>query len=224
MKLLKSIFLIFLVFGYLTSFLSAQTKIPDSAALRKKRASVLEMELKEEHDPLKLKELAMIYSVIAGFDDQEKTTAVKAEKIVQEAVSIYPKDYELMAVHGSLLTMMARYETETARQLHFTKKGFRKMDRAIKQDPDNIGALLQRGNNSMSVPLFLKRTHYAKKDFQHLLELVGDRKGPSFKAMVLFNLGRAHELLQESSQAKACWKEAKSMNAPYWSTQANEKL
>ena len=204
------------------SKIAAQTVIPDTAELRKAR--VHELEQNQANSPAELRELAMIHAVMAGLDNPTLEAATNAVKILEKAEKANPKDFELMSAHGSVLTMMARFQKKTAQQLRYTKKGFRKMDRALKKDPDNIGALLQRANNSLKTPVFLKRTHYAKRDFQRVLELVGDRKGPGFKAMILYQLGDACELMKEDDNAQQQWQKASQLNAGYWSEQALAKL
>ncbi len=202
----------------------AQTAIPDTSEARLARAKGLEKSLEMNSQPGQLRELAMIYAVIAGLDDFKKETVEKAEQYLKPAVKENPGDYELMATHGSVIAMKAAFEKSSIRQMMFVKKGTRKMDRAVKKDPDNVGALLQRGNNSLGMPVFLKRTHIAQKDFQHILELVGDEKGPEFKAMILFNLGQAHSMLKQQKLAMKYWKQSKILGTTHWSELAAEKL
>ncbi len=222
MNILKSGLLAIFICTAITVF--AQTDIPNSAKDRLARVADLEKTFDTSKSPEILREMGMIYSVIAGTDNSEKEIVHKAEKILEKATKANPKDYELMAAHGSVLTMMAQFETKTSKKLRYVKRGTRKLDRALKKDPDNIGALLQRGGNSLGLPTFLMRTHFAKKDYLHVLELVDDKRGPAFKAMVLFNLGRTHELLKEPKKAKEYWQKAKGLNAPPWSKKAAEKL
>lgn len=202
----------------------AQTVIPDTSDARYARVKVLEKSLEINSQPAQLRELAMIYAVIAGLDDFTKETVEKAEQYLKPAVKANPGDYELMATYGSVIAMKAQFEKSSIRQMMYMKRGTRKMDRAVKKDPDNIGALLQRGNNSLRLPVFLKRTHIAQKDFKHILELVGDRKGPEFKAMILFNLGEAHLLLKQQKLAVKYWEQSKLIGATHWSEMAAEKL
>lgn len=208
----------------LSANLIAQTAIPGTAGERLQKAMVLEKTLETEQNPRALRELAMIYAVIAGLDDPEKATTLKAEGLLKKASIRMPGDYELMAAHGSVLTMLARYEKSSARQLHFVKKGFRKMDRAIRKDPDNIGALMQRANNSLAMPPFLKRVHFAQKDFQRVLALTDDKHDKTFKAMVLFKLGQAHKRLNQQNKARASWQQSSLLKAPCWSDQAAREL
>ncbi|NQU64836.1 MAG: hypothetical protein HQ517_11235 [SAR324 cluster bacterium] len=202
----------------------AQTSIPNTPQERETRSRALEKSLEIKTNPAQLRELAMIYAVIAGLDDFKKETVEKAERYLNPAVKENPGDYELMATHGSVLAMKAAFEKSSTRQMMYVKKGTRKMDRALKKDPDNIGALLQRGNNSLGLPIFLKRTHFAQKDFKHILDLVGDQKGSEFKAMVLFNLGRAHAMLKQQKMATNYWMQAKLLGTKQWSIMAAEKL
>lgn len=203
---------------------SAQTAIPDTAEQRKARAIALEQQSDLDNQPAKLRELAMIHAVVAGLDETTPEATKRAVVFLEKAEKANPKDYELMAAYGSVLTMLAKFQKSTAQQFRYTKKGFRRMDRAIKKDPDNIGALLQRANNSLNVPVFLKRAHYARKDLEHVLKLVGDKKGKRFKAMILYQLGLAYELMNENEAAKEHWRTAVGLKAGIWSDKAFSKL
>ncbi len=221
-----SLFLLSLIWLMLfsVSAVNAQTVIPDTLEQRKSRVQDLEQQSDLDAQPAKLRELAMIHAVIAGLDEPTPEATVRAVKILERAEKTNPKDYELMAAHGSVLTMMARFQKKTSQQLRYTKKGFRKMDRALKKDPDNIGALLQRANNSLHMPVFLKRTHYARRDFKHILKLVDDKKDSNFKAMVMFQLGLAYELMDDGEAAKKQWQTAGQLKAGFWSDKALSKL
>lgn len=224
MKFKQAIIVISLISCMVGKTVSAQTPIPDTAADRANRVQILEQSLEVKANPTFQRELAMIYAVIAGLDNFKKKTVDKAENYLKSAVKTDPQDYELMATHGSVLAMKAAFEKSSMRQMMYVKKGTRKMDRAIKKDPDNIGARLQRGNNSLGLPVFLKRTHFAQKDFEHVLSLVGSKKGPEFEAMILFNLGQTHSLLKQHKIAGNYWNRSKALNTAYWSKKAAEKL
>jgi len=221
----KYLFMIITLVSYLVSTsVFAQTPIPDTATERENRVRLLEAALDSNSNAGQQRELAMIYAVIAGLDSFKQETVNKADKYLAAATKSNPKDYELMATHGSVLAMKAAFAKSSMRQMMYVKKGARKMDRAIKKDPDNIGARLQRGNNSLGLPLFLKRTHFALKDFKHILDQVGDRKGRDFKAMILFNLGQSHSLMKQQKRAVDFWNQAKLLNTNYWSKKAADKL
>lgn len=222
-KIGKYFVVMLLLCGWISTA-SAMIHIPDTPQERIKRVRQLEAKYKGDYQGETLKEIAMIYAIIAGTDDSSEETIHEADKLLAKACKRFPKDYELMATHGSVITMLANFQSNPAKQLHFVKKGTRKMDRALKRDPDNIGALLQRANNSLHMPPFMKRTHYAKRDFQHVLKLVGDRRGNSFKAMILFNLGQALEMMKEHDDAKKQWEQAAALKTPYWSKLASDKL
>ncbi len=204
--------------------LSAQNNIPDSAAGRATLAVELEQKWTKNQDKNTLVHLATLYSVIAGLDKSEKETVHKAEKYLSKAGKIFPKNYELMASHGSVLTMMAQFETKTGKQLKYVKQGTRKMDRAAKKDPKNVMVLMQRANNALNLPAFLNRAHFAQKDFKTVLNIVGNHNGPAFKAMVLYNLGKAYQITEDLTETKEYWQQAIQLQAPRWSAKAKEAL
>ena len=217
--------ILFVFFASIAIFQAdAQYDIPDSAEERAALAVKLEQQWEKTSDEKSLSYLAMVYSAIAGLDDGSRETAHKVEKYLSEASKSSPKDYELMAAHGSVLTMLAQFETKTANQLKYVKMGARKMDRAVKKAPRNIGVLLQRANNSLALPTFLNRTHYARKDFQAVLDIAGDTYGKDFRAMLLFHLGQAHNLMEEVDKAKEYWRQTVLLNVPNWSEKASNAL
>ena len=204
---------------------TVQYPIPNSTEERAALATKLEQEWQKTNDGQSLTHLAIVYSAIAGLDDGSQETVRKAEKFLSEATGLFPKNYELMAAHGSTLTMLAQFETKTANQLKYVKKGARKMDRAAKKAPRNISVLLQRANNSLALPPFLNRTHYALRDFQAVLDIVGDKRGADFKAMLLYKLGQAYKIEEKPDMAKKYWQQVASLkNAPAWSAKAKESL
>ena len=218
---------VYILFGFLTILstfpVAAQTNIPWTVEGRKQRVVELRQQYKTSPTPDTLRVLAMVESVVAA-DNMTRVSVENANKVLERASKAFPSDYELMAARGSVLTMLANFETLTAKQLRYVKKGTRLMDRALKKDPDNIGARLQRGNNSLNLPPFLSRAHYAKRDFQYLLKKVGDQKGAEFKAMALFKLGLAHHLMKEPKQAKQFWNQAVTLNTAVWSNEAKQQL
>jgi tetratricopeptide (TPR) repeat protein len=222
MKLQTILFLIAIL--VLNTNIFAQDHIPNTPEARWSLAMHLEKELEEKRVPKKEIELAVLFGVIAGTDKNDQETTVKAEKLLGKASKANPKNYTLMATHGSVLTMLARYEKNQGKQLRYVKLGTRKLDRAVKRDPNNIGVLQQRANNSLHLPPFLNRAHFAEKDFQKILILAGNKKSPEFKAMVHFKLGLAYEMTQKNKKAKEYWQKAANLNVPYWSEKAQEHL
>ena len=200
---------------------AAPYQYPDSPEERAAVALELERKWEQTKEEKTLAHLAIIYSVIVGLDDRKQETVHKAEEYLNRAGNAFPKDYTLMAAHGSVLTMMAQFETKTANKLKFVKQGTRKLDRAVRKAPDNIEVLMQRGHNSLALPAFLNRAHFAQKDFQAVLKTVGDEKGPQFKAMLLYKLGKAYQITEDFDKAATYWKQAVQLDAPKWSAKAS---
>lgn len=220
----KSLLLLILLVSIFAMVLSAQNNIPDSATERAALALELEKKWSQNQNNNTLVHLATIYSVIAGLDNSEKETVHKAEKYLSKAVKVLPKNYDLMASHGSVLTMMAQFESKTGNQLKYVKLGTRKMDRAVKKAPGNIMVLMQRANNALNLPTFLNRAHFAQKDFKTILNIVGDKNGPVFKANVLYHLGKAYQITNDLDEAKEYWQQATQLSAPKWSAKAKDAL
>jgi hypothetical protein len=100
------------------------------------------------------------------------------DKYLKQASQIKPTDAETKAWQGSITTMKALFETDPGKQTFFVKLGTRAMDAAIQQDPENQVVRLIRGNNSLALPPFLKRTQFAVEDFQKYLSLCSKQKCP----------------------------------------------
>jgi tetratricopeptide (TPR) repeat protein len=200
-------------------------KVPSTAVERKKMAEKLETEYQQKKDSKLIAQLAILYTVIAGLDEHEKPVVEKAIKLLAEARKANSSNYELMAAHGSVITMMASFSGQSsAKALRAAKKGFRLMDRALKNAPDDVGALLQRGNNSLKVPPFLRRLRYAERDFKKILELMKIEEIKPVKALALFMLGEVANKRKDPATAKSYWQQAAAMNVPGWSDKANRKL
>ncbi|PCI27996.1 MAG: hypothetical protein COB67_07330 [SAR324 cluster bacterium] len=200
-------------------------EIPSSAKQRKLLATQLESNFQQSQDALTIAQLGILYSVIAGYDDFSLKTVQKADRLLGLAVKKNLKNYELIAAHGSIIAMQASFvEGSTSATYRFLKKGFRKMDRAIKKAPNHIGALMQRGNNSLRLPKFLRRLHYAVKDFTKVLELLEGTQSLQFKSQVQYRLGEAYEKQKNKEMARKYWTMAANNKIPIWSARAQEKL
>jgi len=93
----------------------------------------------------------------------------QSEMYLKKVVESRHEDYEAQAWLGSVITMKALFEKDSGKQTFYVKLGARKMDKAISKVPSNLIVRLIRANNSMELPVFLKRTRYAVTDFEYYL-------------------------------------------------------
>ncbi len=207
------------------------TIIPETKEKREHLVNALEARLKTKKDSDVLKEFAIIQAVIATENIRTKKQLEQAHRIIKEAIAVLPNDSELVAVQGSLITLNAQYVAQNSSQsMTYLKEGIDLMDKAVRQDPNNIGALLWRGLNSLNLPSFLDRKKIAIKDFEKINILVGNSFGPEFSAMIHFYLGNAYDQgknkanAQQALYAEHHWKKAVDLKAGYWSNLANKNL
>jgi len=103
--------------------------------------------------------------------DMQIANVKKGEKYLKKAAKLDPKDHETKAWLGSTITMKAPFVDDPGKKTLYVKMGSRKMDTAIRKQPDNLRIRLIRGFNSIEIPAFLKRTRFAVEDFNHYLTL-----------------------------------------------------
>lgn len=123
----------------------------------------------------------------------------KAETYLKKAVVLQGEDQETVAWLGSVTTMKAIFESDPGKQSFFVKLGCRMMDKAVKKVPDNIVVRLTRANNSLELPAFLMRTHYAIEDFQYYLKLCESQVCPQhYINDAAIKLSAAKQILAEN--------------------------
>ncbi len=149
----------------------AENVIYLSGDAAKQRLEVAQQAIKA--DPNNVKELknAGILMHQMNRKDANAEYVELAEKYLKDALKLNPSDFETMAWLGSVITMKAMFESDPGKQTLFVKMGSKKMDKAIKKDPENKVVRLTRANNSMELPPFLKRTRFAVEDFEVFLKL-----------------------------------------------------
>lgn len=218
----KKVFSTILIINLLCIFnVFALTRIPGTEAERLSYSKQLEADWQTKKQPADLRNLAIVQGVIASSDQTLSTESLdKALSLFEQAKAVLPEqDAEFMAAMGSILTRRALFTKELQKKLHYSKQGTRILDRAVKKSPQDFGARLYRGNNSLNLPKVLGRMHLAIQDFEVLLGLLNNTALlqkeklpaaalPNFKAMVLYRLGSAYALNEKPSEAKKFWQQA----------------
>lgn len=93
-----------------------------------------------------------------------KDAAALAEEYFRQLLALQPTNATARAWRGSALTLKARDATSPFRKLGLAKEGFREMDAAVAQAPDESMPRLVRGFNSLSVPKMFDRLKLAGED------------------------------------------------------------
>lgn len=136
-----------------------------------------------------------------------------------------PEDMELLSALGSITSYLSTfYKNNLGKMNFYSRKGTRMMDRAIKNSPKNLGARLQRGIASASMPKFLNRAHLAVKDLSLVNEVIGLSNGTSFKSMVEFYLAMALSKTSETEKAKKLLVSLTEKDEGMWSLKAQTLL
>ena len=81
-------------------------------------------------------------------------------------------------------------------------EGFKWMDKAVENDPDNVIIRLNRALVSISVPELLRRESCAKADFEYLAERIQENPmvDKSIKEQVFSNLDKIYEKERTNSK------------------------
>ena len=134
------------------------------------------------------------------------------------------KDPELMAAHGSLIAFKTTFFLNDLSKLSvLSRQGNRLMDRAIKLNPNHLGARLQRGIACAHMPSFVRRARYAVTDLELLKSEIADQYGEEFKQFIEFNLALAYSRNRQLSDAKELWKKL-AMGKNTWSEKSKLAL
>ncbi len=154
-----------------------------------------------------------------------------AVKYLEHARALLPADAEVLAYLGSATTMLARDSWNPVTKLSAVREGAKLIDTAVARDPDNVVVRFVRANNSLKLPRFFNRAHYAKTDLQHLLTLSasGGERAPMFSREMLaeihFKLGGIYHDENEETRARDHWSRAVEI-APHseWGQEAKKRL
>ena len=155
-----------------------------------------------------LRELGIIehMRVVEGKETEPKLIT-SAYELLKKAY-LQDKTHPLtMAYYGSITTMMALTTERQMSKLKHVKSGTRKLDKAVRLVPDDVNVRMVRGNNSLGLPKFLKRSRLAVKDFLHVLKLLPSASA-EFQAELHYKISRGYSLMDDEKQAEIHRKKA----------------
>lgn len=155
-----------------------------------------------------MRKLGIIYHFQAN--ESEKIDVEMIKKSYKTLKKVYRKDKNnvyTLGYYGSITTMMALTTDDGMRKSRYVKTGIRKMDKAIRMEPDNIDIRLLRGFSSVNLPKFFQRARYTIEDLEYVIKKQSELS-PEFKAKLYFNIGLAHEIMDNVELARKNWKKA----------------
>jgi tetratricopeptide (TPR) repeat protein len=179
------------------------------------------------NDPQALKALGIAYHNLGRL--KAPGAVANAVKYLEQARALLSGNAEVLAYFGSARTMVARDSWNPITKVSAVFDGAKLIDTAVGKDPDNVAVRFVRANNSLRLPKFFNRRHYAKIDFQHLLKLAeGDRAmmfSPAMRAEIHFRLGELYKEEDQEVLAKEHWSKAVEI-APNseWGLEAKSRL
>ena len=168
-----------------------------------------------------LAKLALVVEDSSATLDDALVVIRMAENLAKET----PEDMELLSAIGSITSYMSTfYKNNLGKMNFYSRKGTRMMDRAVKKSPNNLGARLQRGIASASMPKFLNRAHLAVKDLSLVNDVIGEKSGNDFQSMVNFYLAMALSKTSETDKAKKLLDDLTKKDEGVWSLKAQALL
>ena len=180
----------------------ALAPVPNAGELQR-----LEQSLERNpEDPKLLLELGQGYHDAATHN--QKDAAAKAERFLRKLLALDPRNATARAFLGSVLTLKARDALLPTTKLSLAKEGFREMDAAVLQSPDELRPRLIRGLNSISVPKLFDRLKFAAEDLEWIHKrpvLTSDYGGRPMRQRVALEYGRVLVRLKNPDNARKVW-------------------
>jgi len=165
---------------------AAQVGAQQSLAELKKAAE------KHPNDAAAVVKLARAYhdQAVAG----DKSAVKKAIETAERALELDPGNALALAIRGSATTLRGRDAWLPWKKLDYVEEGCDDLDKAVEMAPNNVDVRLFRAVNSLNLPGFFKRLHYAVKDLKHIRSLpYFDRLPADLRATVFYYSGIAYQ-------------------------------
>jgi len=175
----------------------------------KKYISKYEQSLQISYSTETLKILGVLYHNLGA--SGIKGVGEKSMNYLKEYTAKVPNDDEAFAYLGSAITIFGRDSFTPVNKVRYVLEGTKIIDKAVKNSPNNIVIRLVRINNTLALPNFFKRGHFAEKDVDFLLNLVEKRTDVYPKDLVANIYYLKGEILKNKdkiSLARQYWEEA----------------
>jgi tetratricopeptide (TPR) repeat protein len=95
----------------------------------------------------------------------------RADEVARRLLEVEPRNVEAMAISGSLLTIRIRRSRGLFKRMWLAFKAARRLDRAVKIDPDNLSVRTIRAFTGLVLPGFVRRLNSAITDFEYLIRV-----------------------------------------------------
>lgn len=144
-----------------------------------------------------------------------KDAAGLAEEYFRQVMVLQPTNATARAWRGSALTLKARDAGSPFRKLGYAKEGFRELDAAVAQSPNESMPRLIRGFNSLSVPKMFDRLKLAGEDLGwiHARGSNDPVTGTvELRQIVGLRYGSALVRLKNADKAREVWQGALTLN------------
>ncbi|MEM6884419.1 MAG: hypothetical protein AAF571_05255 [Verrucomicrobiota bacterium] len=138
--------------------------------------------------------------------EKEKTDLLIAT--LETLIELDP-DNQLYRVYlGSAYTLKSRDVFPGPSKLRFLKDGLKRMDAAVKKDPENCSVRFIRAVNNYHLPTFINRRDNARADFEILLKQIqtdpGELDARTIQAIHYF-AGLAFKQTERDEEARTVW-------------------
>jgi len=119
-----------------------------------------------------LKRLGLVYhhQAVLRIDGMLNEAIITLEKVME----LDPADLEAYAFLGSCYTMVAWDSKNPFTKMKMVRKGTKIIDGCVTKAPKNILIRILRANNSLNLPGFLGRRHYALEDYLYIESIAAD--------------------------------------------------
>ena len=157
-----------------------------------------------------------------------KDVAAKGVDYLKQADKLYPDDPLILAVLGSVVTILGRETSNMVDKMRYVNEGTPLIDRAVNKAPDNVYIRLIRSDNSAGLPKMFGRNHFTKEDLLHIEGII--KRAPKevpvdFQAKVYYKLGNVFKSEKDSSTAKSYFKKAAELSPDSeWGKKAKAEL
>lgn len=94
---------------------------------------------------------------------------LKAEDVINTALTQNPTNQLLHAYLGSLLTIKSSKACLGLKKINYLKTGLKMMDQAVEAAPNDAAVRLVRAMNNTQLPAFFNRRDDAREDFKQIL-------------------------------------------------------
>ncbi|MFC5468823.1 hypothetical protein ACFPPD_08815 [Cohnella suwonensis] len=133
----------------------------------------------------------------------------KANRVFETLRKDFPDQPIADAFHGSIMSLIARDESNPMIRFQWAKRGLKLLDEAVASAPSDNRIRLLRGNIAYRLPeQFFHRTETVIEDYLFLID--GELRNPGSISKdtyekLIFELGEAYHRIDRRPEAELCW-------------------